>query len=176
MRFQHVSLAYLTGSSSTVTDIGRGLKSNAKEKHKIKRADRVCSNLFLQTNLVSFHRHLTRRFVVSNRPIIHVDWSDLDALQRNFLIRATVALDGRPLTIYQEVHPLSTKENPAIHLKFLSRLKTILHSECKPIIVTDAGFKVPWFRQVLNLGGDFLGRTRKPNYFDRNYLAQYLAA
>ena len=158
-------VSLLTGSSSTVTDIGRGLKSSAKEKHKIKRADRVCSNLFLQTNLVRFYRHLTRRFVVSNRPIIHVDWSDLDAFQRNFLIRATVAFDGRPLTIYQEVHPLSTKEKPAIHLKFLTRLKTILHSECKPIIVTDAGFKVPWFRQVLGLGWDFLGRTRKPNFY-----------
>ena len=30
-----------------------------------------------------------------------------------------------------------------------------------PIIVTDAGFKVPWFRLVLKLGWDFVGRKRK---------------
>jgi hypothetical protein len=35
----------------------------------------------------------------------------------------------------------------------------------KPIIVTDAGFKVPWFRQILKLGWDFVGRTRQPNTF-----------
>jgi len=26
-------------------------------------------------------------------------------------------------------------------------------------------FKVPWFRQVLSLGWDFVGRTRKPNFY-----------
>jgi hypothetical protein len=34
-----------------------------------------------------------------------------------------------------------------------------------PIIVTDAGFKVPWFRQLLKLKWDFVGRTRQPNSF-----------
>lgn len=32
-----------------------------------------------------------------------------------------------------------------------------------PIIVTDTGFKVPWFRQVLKLEWDFVERTRQPN-------------
>jgi hypothetical protein len=30
-------------------------------------------------------------------------------------------------------------------------------------IVTYAAFKVPWFRQVLKLEWDFVGRTRRPN-------------
>jgi len=158
-------VSLLSGNASSVTAIGRGIHSNAYEKHKIKRADRLCSNRFMQSNLISFYRQLARRFVNSNCPVIHIDWSDLDTSKRNFLIRASVALDGRPLTIYQEVHSIKTKEKPATHLTFLTRLKSILHQGCCPIIVTDAGFKVPWFRQVLSLGWDFVGRTRKPNFY-----------
>tara|TARA_B110001452_G_scaffold253182_1_gene243630 strand:- start:360 stop:1139 length:780 start_codon:yes stop_codon:yes gene_type:complete len=50
-------------------------------------------------------------------------------------------------------------------LAFLTKLKVLLSAECKPIIVTDAGFKTPWFRQVLSLGWDYVGRTRKPNFY-----------
>jgi hypothetical protein len=37
--------------------------------------------------------------------------------------------------------------------------------DCRPIIVTDAGFKTPWFREVLALNWYFVGRSRKPNYY-----------
>ncbi|NOU49185.1 IS4 family transposase [Pseudoalteromonas sp. JBTF-M23] len=37
--------------------------------------------------------------------------------------------------------------------------------DCKPIIVTDAGFKTPWFRSVLAQGSDFVSRTRLPNFY-----------
>ena len=36
---------------------------------------------------------------------------------------------------------------------------------CEPIIVTDAGFKVPWFKQVQSIGWDFVGRTRLPKTY-----------
>jgi len=155
----------LSGAQSTVTSMGRGIDSSAKEKHNIKRADRLCSNANLQSELLGIYGGITRRFVTSNRPLIHVDWSDLDTTKRNFLIRAAVALDGRSITIYQEVHPLNIKEKPATHLAFLTKLKLMLPAECKPIIVTDAGFKTPWFRQVLSLGWDYVGRTRKPSFY-----------
>ena len=41
----------------------------------------------------------------------------------------------------------------------------VLPRDCKPIIVTDAGFKTPWFRSVLAQGWDFVGRTRLPNFY-----------
>jgi hypothetical protein len=43
----------LRGSSATVTQMGRGLKSNAKEKHNIKRADRLLSNPRLQAEAMT---------------------------------------------------------------------------------------------------------------------------
>ncbi|WP_416307550.1 IS4 family transposase [Neptunicella sp. SCSIO 80796] len=36
---------------------------------------------------------------------------------------------------------------------------------CQPIIVTDAGYKSPWFREVKALGWDIVGRIRKPHFY-----------
>jgi hypothetical protein len=47
-------------------------------------------------------------------------------------------------------------------------LKAKLGDRVKPIVVTDAGFKTPWFRQIAALGWDFLGRTRHPNFYTLN--------
>ena len=159
----------LTGNAASVTSMGRGIDSSAHEKHSIKRADRLCSNshLLLESNCI--YTAMCQLFGrISSRPIILVDWSDLDEHNRHFLLRASLAFDGRSVTLYQEVHDLKTKEKPAIHKRFLSILKTMIGETVKPIIVTDAGFKVPWFRQVLDLGWDFVGRTRQPNAFSFN--------
>jgi hypothetical protein len=156
----------INGSSATVTNLGRGLKSKAKEKHRIKRADRLLSNRNLQQESFSIYRALAR-FTVgkATRPIILVDWSDLDEHKSHFLLRATLASHGRGVCIYEEVHGIKTKEKPSTHTIFLQRLAQILPGECKPIIVSDAGFKTPWFRSVLAQGWDFVGRTRLPNFY-----------
>ena len=60
---------------------------------------------------------------------------------------------------------MSTKEKPKTHRQYLRRLAGFVGPDCRPIIVTDAGFKTPWFRDVLALNWDFVGRSRKPNYY-----------
>jgi hypothetical protein len=40
-----------------------------------------------------------------------------------------------------------------------------LGGNVKPIVVTDTGFKTPWFRAVLGQGWDYLGSTRHPIFF-----------
>ena len=47
-------------------------------------------------------------------------------------------------------------------------MKAKLGARVKPIIVTDAGFKPPWFRELLAIGWDFLGRTQHPNFYALN--------
>jgi hypothetical protein len=47
----------------------------------------------------------------SLRPIILIDWSDLDTHKGCFLLRASVAFNGRGVAIYQEVHGTSQKKN-----------------------------------------------------------------
>jgi hypothetical protein len=41
----------------------------------------------------------------------------------------------------------------------------LLSFVCRPIIVADAGFKVPWHQMVLALGWDHVGWVRKPNFY-----------
>ena len=159
----------LQGNAATVTSMGRGIESDTSDKYSIKRADRMCSNSNLLSESESIYSAICGLFsACSSRPIILVDWSDLDIYKRHFLIRASLAFDGRSITLYQEVHGLKTKEKRATHAAFLARLKAKLSSSVKPIIVTDAGFKTPWFREVLALGWDFLGRTRHPNFYTVN--------
>lgn len=156
----------LTGHCATVTSIGRGINSKAHEKHSIKRADRLCSNTKLSVESYAIYASICKWFGrISTRPIILVDWSDLDKYGHHFLLRASLAFDGRSITLYQEVHSIKTKEKRDTHNKFLIRLKALMGDKVTPIVVTDAGFKVPWFRQVVKLGWDFVGRTRQPNTF-----------
>ncbi|WP_448548023.1 hypothetical protein [Thalassotalea fusca] len=63
------------------------------------------------------------------------------------------------------MHDIKTKEKPQTHQKFLANLARILDGTSKPIIVTDAGFKTPWFRAVLAQEWDFVGRVRLPNFY-----------
>ena len=73
---------------------------------------------------------------------------------------AAVPIGGRALPIYIEVHPLKKLGNAAIEKRFLRALKAIVPTECRSVIVSDAGFKGPFFQAVLDQGWDFLGRIR----------------
>jgi hypothetical protein len=64
------------------------------------------------------------------------------------------------LTVYEEVHPEDRKNNPEVETAFLTRLNALLPDEVRPIVVTDAGFRVPWFRAVEALGWHWVGRVR----------------
>ena len=145
----------------TVTGIGRGIAGETKEKHRIKRADRLLSNPWMQIERPLAYAALTR-LLISHlpRPVIHVDWSDLDGCRGNYLLRASLAFKGRALALYEQVYPLNKKEKPEENQRFLKQLKDMFPAHCKPIIVTDSGFKVPWFQLVQQQGWDFVGRIR----------------
>ena len=155
-------LAALTGRRLTVTALGRSSVSQTKEKHCIKRADRLLSNRHLHQERLRLYLVLSQRLLQgTQRPVILVDWSDLDASKTHFLLRAAVPLGGRALTVYEEVHTAKTKEKPQTHKAFLERLRRMLPDGCWPVLSTDAGFRTPWFRQVEHDGWDWLGRVRQ---------------
>ena len=92
------------------------------------------------------------------QPVILIDWSDLDPRKQPFLLRASVAAEGRSLTLLEAIYDVSEKEKPSVHKAFMLRLKAMLPSACKPVIVSDADFRVPWFKLVESLGWDYVGR------------------
>jgi hypothetical protein len=90
--------------------------------------------------------------------VILVDWTQAGG--RHVALVAAVPIGGRALPIYVEAHPLKKLGNAAIEKRFLCALKAIVPTECRSVIVSDAGFKGPFFQAVLDQGWDFVGRIR----------------
>ena len=155
----------IESGSATVTSMGRGIRSNAYEKHRIKRADRLLSNGHLQREVPFIYAMICRLFCTCKHPVIAVDWSDLDKCKKHFLLRAAIVVKGRPITLYQEVRDRKASAKATTHRDFLEILHTLLPDTCQPIIVTDAGYKSPWFREVQALRWHIVGRVRKPHLY-----------
>lgn len=145
----------------TLTELGRALISPAHVKHCIKRVDRLLGNRHLGIERFEVYQALARRLVgVRREPVIVIDWSDLTADRRWQLLRAAIPLGGRAITVYEEIHPLRRLANPRVHRAFLARLQALLPEGVKPILITDAGFRAPWFKSVNVLGWHWIGRIR----------------
>ena len=152
--------ACIQGKKLSVTGLGRAIKNSVFEKHNIKRADRLIGNPALNQERGLVYRALAR-WVISqqHRPVILVDWSDLSADRHHHVLRASLPVGGRALTLYDEVHPHAKLGNPTVQHRFLKTLKNLLPESCCPIIISDAGFRNPWFRAVQAMGWDFVGRV-----------------
>ena len=113
---------------------------------------------------MSIYRAIARWVIgCATRPVVIIDWPDLDLYKRHFLLRAALPLGGRASTRYEEVHTLKTKEKPKTHRAFL-HLKDLLPRGCRPVVANNAGFKTPWFKEVEQLGWDWVGRIRARHY------------
>jgi hypothetical protein len=158
--------ALTEGAKATVTSLGRGLSGTAYDKHKIKRADRLLSNQFLQQELKVFYSALAHTLLKNlSEPIILIDWSPMCADQSRQLLRAAIPVGGRALTLYEEVHPRSKLGNRRIQHQFLSQLASLVPTQCQPIIVADSGFRTPFYRYVeKTLQWHWVGRIRSRDF------------
>lgn len=161
--------ALLVGSKLSLTQLGRHRRGRAYAKHHIKAVDRLLGNRHLHAEREGLYATLNVRLLAGiKRPIIIVDWADT-ARDRGWLtLRASVPVDGRSITVYEEVHALGQYNKPGTHRRFLQALHRVVPQSCQPVIVTDAGFRGPWFLQVAACGWDWIGRVRnRVSYFDR---------
>ena len=157
---QTMTTALMTGKKLSVTGLGRAICNHTKPKHNIKRADRLIGSAALNQDRSVIYKAMANLIIGQQcRPVILIDWSDLSTDREFHLLRAAIPADGRALTVYEESHPQRNDGNPRVQTRFLQTLKTILPSHCHPIIVTDAGFRTPWFRTVQEMGWDFVGRV-----------------
>lgn len=153
----------LLGRQLWLTGVGRHLATKVSEKHQIKRVDRLLGNGQLSAERPALYRWLSSLLLSpGSQPCLLVDWSDVDTTKALFLLRAAVSVGGRALTVYEAVYP--RYQHPKDMQKFLNTLAQVLPEGCRPIIVTDAGFRSPWFRSVEALGWYYLGRVRNRDY------------
>lgn len=153
--------ALLGGSKLSVTQLGRHRAGAAYTKHHIKAADRLLGNRHLHAERDGIYRAVAKTLLSGiERPLVLVDWSDADLRRRWLMIKAAVAVGGRAVSVYERVYPMKRYNSPKTHREFLAALKTVLPEGCRPIMVTDAGFRGPWFKAVDALGWDWVGRIR----------------
>jgi hypothetical protein len=152
--------ALMIGKKLSVTGLGRSLQGDSYEKHQIKKADRLIGNPYLNHDRQHIYRALAKLAIGNcHQPVIHIDWSDLTPDREFHWLRATVPVGGRALPVYEASHRQNNYANPKVEKRFLEKLKEILPTDCCPIIVTDSGFRTPWFRSVQSMGWDFVGRV-----------------
>jgi hypothetical protein len=169
----------IRGANLTVSSIGRHLSGKASVKHKINMSWRFLKNPLLKEALPLIYSQVGTQLMSGLRELpIAIDWSGCCG-NKTFLLRASLLYQGRSLAIYNEVHCSKLQENKDVHRNFLHRLKEILPPNKKVIIVTDAGFKTPWFKEVAQLGWFFVGRVLgnicyKLDSEEQWYLAEHL--
>jgi Transposase DDE domain len=149
------------GGKATLAELGRGIRNDVLEKHNVKCADRLVGNGHLGSERLRIYRALAHWLLSTvRRPWIIVDWSDVELGHEYLMLKAAVPVGGRAVSIYEEVHPLRRYNSPKTHRRFLERLARVVPAHCQPIIITDAGFRGPWFKVVESLGWDWIGRVR----------------
>lgn len=147
----------------SATQIARKLKGVAKTKSNILKVDRLLSNEKLKDDMEPIYSAMNRWILTNTRPHLNIDGSKL--LNSNFYtLRATLQLKGRGITIFETIYTQKESGSPKLYKRFLSGLKRVLPERCRPILVSDAEFRVPWFNMVLNKGWDFIRRIRGDRY------------
>lgn len=75
--------ALLDGAKLSLTQLGRHRAGSAYEKHHIKAADRLLANPHLHAERDGVYRAIARTLLAGvKRPLIIVDWSDMEPRRR----------------------------------------------------------------------------------------------
>ena len=156
--FAAVRMVLRSGRLS-LTCLGRAIAERTSPKHGIKRIDRLLGNARLHSEQLTFYRAIARRVVGSAaRPVILVDWTSVTP--KLWALVAAVPFEGRALVIYAETHSIAEYLKPHVNAGFLRAPRSVLPDGCRPIVVTDAGFRSPWMKLVEGMGWDYISRVR----------------
>jgi ribosomal protein L34 len=150
----------ITSLSAIALYLGRGIAF----KHRLKSIDRLLGNRALHQERVEVYRRLAQQWLRDvEHWLIVVDWSDVTPDQRWQWLRASIVVEGRSVTLYEEVHPQKKLGAPRVHRAFIRRLVSIVPAGGRVVVMTDAGFHAPWFKRIAAQGWQFIGRIRGKN-------------
>ena len=155
--FAAVVSGVLAASRLSLTHVGRALGGGAQPKHEIKRVDRLLGNAHLHGEAPLFYRRFAQLAAAHPRPVLLIDWTDIGTRWAALVV--TLVVEGRGLVLCCEVHPRRRENSPRVESSVLRRVAQLL-PHARPILVTDAGFRGPWLKKVLDMGWDFVSRVR----------------
>lgn len=155
-----VTIAAIITKKLTLTALGRAIDSPIQERSGIQKVNRLLGNQSLLNAYVPIAKAVSNTLIGNKKyPEIIVDWTKYPNSE-DAVIRAALAVEGRALTLYEERHPIKKMGNRKVQKSFLKTLKRVIPTDCRAIIVTDAGFHNDWFKEVLKLDWDYVGRIR----------------
>jgi hypothetical protein len=177
-RLVDLSNAAVNGQALALTQLALGSASPTTVRHRVKAVDRFLGNPAFAAEHLDIYRTLAAHWLRGVSPLlIVVDWSSLSADMAWHWLRASVVVEGRSITLYEEVHPRKHLAAYAVHRRFLERLACVLPAQTSaPIILTDAGFRGTWFALVKGQGWDWVGRIRNREFVCRVEVGQAAAA
>ncbi|WP_201720832.1 IS4 family transposase [Pseudomonas aeruginosa] len=152
--------ALLQGRRLTLMDVARSWPDATRVRAPLKAFDRLLSNRHLQAERTAIDREMARWLLRGRQPVILIDWSDLKPDKSWCLLRAAVPVGGRTLTLLDMVVPGREQGAPGPEKRFLQQLAALMPQDVTPTLVTDAGFRTPWFRAVSAMGWHWVGRLR----------------
>ena len=158
--------AAVCGKSLTLTALASGTTRDIHMRHRVKCVDRLLANAHLDKERVEAYHALAHQWL-SGLPqlLIVADWSPVTDDMQWHLLRASVVVDGRSITLFEEVHPRKHLAAFKVHQKFVKRLATLLPvCQQPPMVITDAGFRSTWFRLIAKQGWTWIGRTRNRDF------------
>ena len=155
--------AVMGGHLLSLSRLARALMGQSTQKAALKRVDRLMGNKRIGQEAQVVGAALLRTLCQGGQPlVIAVDWSQVapDGVFVELRAVATRTGMGRGLTIYQQVYPESKLGNARVERALLKTLHGWMPAGVQVIIITDAGFRRPWFTQVERLGWSWIGRIR----------------
>ena len=155
--------AVMGGHLLSLSRLARALMGQSTQKAALKRVDRLMGNQRIGQEARVVGAALLRTLCRGGQPlVIAVDWSEVapDGVFVELRAVATRTGMGRGLTIYQQVYPESKLGNARAERVLLKTLHGWMPAGVPVIIITDAGFRRPWFTQVERLGWSWIGRIR----------------
>jgi hypothetical protein len=151
----------------TLSGLGRAIALPIQERSGIQKVNRLLANnnLLLERKIIATE---LAKLIIGNkiRPEIIVDWSKYPNSQDG-VMRASLSTEGRAITLYEERWPFKYMGGKRRQGLFLKGLKEILPENCQPIIITDAGFHNFWFKDILKLDWDYIGRIRNVKKYQK---------
>jgi Transposase DDE domain len=157
-----VATAAVNGQALTLSALALGTQRTTSQRHRIKCVDRLLGNAHLRNEHFEAYKALAQVWLHQlPQLLIVIDWSPISADMHWHLLRASVVVDGRSITVLQEAHPQKHFTARRVHAAFLEALQRLLPASSKPpILITDAGFRGTWFSLVARQGWHWIGRTR----------------
>lgn len=152
--------ALIAGRRLTMMDLARSWPGAERVRAPLKAIDRLLGNSHVHDERGLIYASMARWLLRGPQPVIVIDWSGLKPDVSWCLLRAGVPIGGRTLPILDMVCPGRLQGSPIAERRFLEQLRRLIPEGVTPILVTDAGFRTPWFMAVNAMGWHWVGRLR----------------